>query len=67
MAAAPRIEDVERLVALLGSGGGVRPRGSDPHTGQAFIVDPRAELVFRTPSMPPVADIVSALRRVVAE
>jgi protein SCO1/2 len=63
LAAVPRVGDAERLIAWLGEGGEPRPRGSDPHTGQVYLVDERGELAFRTPSMPPAADIAAALRR----
>ena len=66
LAAAPRIDDVERLIAWLSQGGEPRPRGNDPHTGQVFIVNQRGELAHRTTSMPPAADIVAALRGVAA-
>lgn len=65
LAAAPRVEDVDRIVDVLGSGGEPRPKGSsDPHTGQVYIVDRRGELVYRTPSMPPAGQIVAILREI---
>jgi protein SCO1/2 len=60
----PRVGDVDRIVALLGSGGDRKPTGNDPHTGQVFIIDPRGALAFRTSALPPAADIVAALRAV---
>jgi len=57
------VDDVERLVAVLGIGGESRRRGPDPHTGQVYVVDAKGELVFRTPSLPSPAQIVEALRR----
>ena len=67
LAAAPRVNDVDRLIAWLGQGGEQRPRGTDPHTGQVFIINRRGELAHRTVSMPPAADIVSALKGVAAQ
>jgi protein SCO1/2 len=64
IAAAPRVADVDRLVTLLGSGGEPKPRGSDPHTGQVYIVDRKGQLVWRTPSLPPPAEIIKALASV---
>lgn len=64
IAALPRPSDVDAIVDRLGSGGEKRPAGPDPHTGQVYLFDRRAELVLRTPSMPPAADIVEAMRAV---
>ena len=63
-AALPRVVDVEAIIERLGSGGEKRPTGPDPHTGQVFLFDRRAELVLRTPSMPTAAQIVEAVRAV---
>ena len=60
----PRVGDVDRIVALLGSGGDRKPTGNDPHTGQVFIINPQGALAFRTSALPPAADIVAALRTV---
>jgi protein SCO1 len=60
----PRVEDLEQIFTLLAGGGEKRPAGPDPHTGQVYITDRRAELVYRTPSMPPAQQIVAALRAV---
>jgi protein SCO1 len=64
LAALPRVQDVDAIVERLGSGGEKKPQGPDPHTGQVYVVDRRGELVFRTASMPPPAQIVDALRQV---
>ena len=64
IAVAPRLDDVDRIFAVLGNGGEPRPTGSDRHTGQVYIIDRRGELAYRTPSMPPAEQIVAALRRV---
>lgn len=64
LAALPRVQDVDAIVDRLGSGGEKKPQGPDPHTGQVYVVDRRGELVFRTASMPPPAQIVDALRQV---
>lgn len=63
-AGAPRIEDVDKLIGLLGRGGEPQPVGNDPHTGQVFIVNSRSELVHRTIGMAPAKTIVEALRMV---
>lgn len=63
-AGAPRVNDVERLSDTLGRDGEPRPGGSDPHTGQVFIVDRRGELAFRTAGMPSAETILDALRAV---
>lgn len=65
-AGAPRVADVERLIDALGRDGEPRPGGSDPHTGQVFIVDRRGELAYRTQGMPSAQVIVDALRGVAA-
>jgi protein SCO1/2 len=64
VAAVPQVKDVEAIVERLGSGGEKRPVGPDPHTGQVYLFDRRAELVLRTPSMPTVAQIVEAVHAV---
>jgi protein SCO1 len=61
---APRAEDLDKMFELLARGGESRPVGPDPHTGQVYIANRRGELVYRTPSMPPAAQIVAALREV---
>lgn len=65
-AALPRVADVDAIVERLGSGGEKRPPGPDPHTGQVYLFDRKAELVLRTPSMPTPAQIADALRQVAA-
>lgn len=65
-AALPRVADVDAIVDRLGSGGEKRPPGPDPHTGQVYLFDRKAELVMRTPSMPTPAQIADALRQVAA-
>lgn len=63
-AGAPRVNDVERLIDALGRDGEPRPGGTDPHTGQVFIVDRRGELAFRTAGMPLAESILDALQTV---
>jgi protein SCO1/2 len=63
---APRAADLDKVFELLAGGGERRPIGPDPHTGQVYIANRRGELVYRTPSMPPAAQIVAALREVEA-
>jgi protein SCO1 len=60
----PRVEDLEQIFTVLTGGGEKRPAGPDPHTGQVYITNRRAELVYRTPSMPPAQQIVAVLRTV---
>lgn len=65
-AGAPRIEDVDKLISVLGRGGEPQPVGNDPHTGQVFIIDSRSELVYRTKGLPAAGSIVAALQSVTA-
>jgi len=67
LAVRPRPDDVAQILELLGSGGESRPQGPDPHTGQVFIVDRRGNMVFRTPSLPPVDQIITALKAAAIE
>lgn len=65
LAAAPRLEDLAGLSDVLAAGGEKPDKASDPHTGQVYLVDARALLVFRTPSMPSperVLDLVQQVR-----
>ena len=62
LAAVPRVADVDRIIERLGMGGEPRPAGNDPHTGQIYLLNRRAELVLRTPSMPAAAQVLAALR-----
>ncbi len=64
LGAVPRIDDVDRIIALLGTGGDRRPVGTDPHTGQVFIIDRHVELAYRTTALPPAGDIVTAMHAV---
>ncbi len=64
LAAVPAVADVDRLVQALGEGGQGPRSGSDPHSGQIYLFNRQAELVARTPSTPPVSEIVAALRGV---
>lgn len=64
LALRPRVEDLDRLFQLLGEGGEPRPRGNDPHTGQVYVISRRGELVLRTPSLPPVSQIVDGMHMV---
>lgn len=64
VAAVPAVADVARIVQALGAGGQAPLSNSDPHSGQIYLFNRRAELVYRTPSTPPAADIVAALRLV---
>jgi len=59
-AAAPRVDDVDRLLELLRG----RARGPDRHTAQVYLFDRRARLAYRTADMPParfVADMLGEL------
>lgn len=66
VAAVPRVDDVEAMVALFtGPQAGADDR-LDSHASRVFIVDRRAELVHRTVPLPPVREIVERLREVAA-
>ena len=62
-AAVPRPDDVGPLLDFLRG----RAEGVDSHTGQVFVFDRQARLVWRTPELPPAAHVVglveAALRR----
>jgi protein SCO1/2 len=36
----------------------------DRHTGQVYVFDRQARLVWRTSELPPAAEVMAALRRV---
>ena len=60
IAVAPRVGDLDRLLALFGGG-----RGSvDDHSTQVNIIDRRGELVFKTPALPSADSIAGILRKV---
>lgn len=59
-AGVPKLQDLDRLLQALRG----RPTGVDRHTGQVFVFDRRARLVFKTPELPPapyVADLLAAV------
>lgn len=61
-AAAPRVEDVDRLLDELRG----RAGGPDRHTAKVYLVDRQARLAYRTADMPParfVADMLEQLAR----
>lgn len=61
-AAAPRVEDVDRLLDFLRG----RAQGADRHTAQIYLFDREARLAYRTADMPParfVADTMGQLSR----
>lgn len=63
----PQAADIDPIFEVLARGGEARPVGTpDPHTGQVYIVNRRGELVYRTPSLPPAAKIVEALKNYAA-
>ncbi len=66
VAAVPAVADVERIVAQFSAGGQGAMSHGDPHPGQVYLVNARAELVFRTPAMPLASEISQALREVAA-
>jgi len=64
VAAAPRMNELDALFELL-SGPRVGKRsGPDPHTGQAYLLNRRGELVYRSADLPPPDQIVTMMRRV---
>ncbi len=62
LAAVPRARDLDAIFQVLGEGGEQRPAGRDPHTGQVYLIDQQGALAWRTVSMPPAQQIVSAIR-----
>ena len=58
-AAAPRVEDVDRLLDLLRG----RARGPDRHTAQVYLFDRQARLAYRTADMPPARFVADMLRQ----
>jgi protein SCO1 len=69
LAVSPRIEDVDAIVALLGSGGEKRRPAvdQDPHTGQVYLIDQRGELVLRLASMPSPTSINNAIMAIASK
>jgi protein SCO1/2 len=67
VAAVPKVADVDAIIERLGSGGERRPSGPDPHTGQVYLFNRRAQLVFRTPSLPRPATIIDSMLQVAAQ
>ncbi len=64
VAAAPRVSELDALFELL-SGPRIGKRsGPDPHTGQAYFLNRRGELVYRSADLPPPDQIVQTMRRV---
>lgn len=60
LAVVPRVNDVDRLLDFMRG----RADGADRHTAQAFLFNPRAELVYRTdnlPAGPEVAGLMTQL------
>lgn len=64
IAVLPRAADMAAILNRLGEGGENPLSGPDSHAGQVYLFDRRAELVLRTPSLPPAEQIVAALRSV---
>lgn len=56
-AAAPKVEDVDRLLDILRG----RARGPDQHTAQVYLFDRQARLAYRTADMPSASFIVKLL------
>ena len=57
-AAAPAMDDVDRLLDTLRA----RVDGADRHTGQVFVFDRRARLVYRTTDLPSSAHVLQVLQ-----
>ena len=64
IAVAPRVGDVDLITDLLTRGGEKVGQSADVHSGQVFIVNRRAELVYRTVNMPPPAQLTAALEQI---
>jgi protein SCO1 len=64
LAVLPQTANLATIIERVGKDGEPRPPEPDPHTGQVFIFDRQSELVFRTPSMPQVSQIVEAIHLV---
>lgn len=61
-AAAPRTDDLDRILDFLRG----RASGVDRHTGQVYLFDREARLVWRTPDLPPAEHVVQMLKTVAA-
>lgn len=59
-AAIPRAPDVELLFDFFRG----RVNGVDRHSAQAYILDRKARLAFRSSNLPPAADVLAALEQV---
>ncbi len=59
-AAAPREEDVDRLLDFFRG----RATGADRHTARVYLFDREARLVFRTAELPTAAHVVDAMDEV---
>lgn len=57
----PKAADVADVFRVLGDGGLPQPDGPDPHSGQVYIIDRNAVLVYRTAAMPSARAIVEAM------
>lgn len=56
-AALPRPEDADRMLDFVRGRNG----GADPHTAKVYFFDRKAQLVYKTPDLPSVRDILSLL------
>lgn len=62
-AAAPVPADLDRLLGLLGRNGlSANASTGDQHSGQLGVFDREARLVWRTADLPPVGEVIDALR-----
>lgn len=64
LAAVPAVADVDRIQAAWGEGGQGALSTRDPHSGQVFVFNRAAELVYRTAAIPPASDILRAMLEV---
>lgn len=64
LAAVPAVADVDAIQAAWGEGGQRVLSQRDPHSGQVFVFNRAAQLVYRTAAIPPAAEIVKAMHEV---
>ena len=63
VAAAPQVEDLDRMTAFFGS----RRAISDNHATRVYMVNPQGDLVWQTLDLPTAEMIVDILRKIPRE